>query len=211
MLSGSGRSPLAAQRKVGDVDALLAENRSDAPDDAGHVKVAANDQGPLKRRFNIDAVESQQPRLLPMNDGSARAAVALRRVQHQRKNRCRAAAMALFLLLMHANAALSGNRRRVNAVHILRSLQQPGDGRITHQFGLGLSERAAVNDVNRVNAGITRALSRLRKKRSQPPGEVDKWSELHILLAAQRRHIHSILHDTRLEILANLMRNLDAN
>src|ERR1039458_542985 len=119
--------------------------------------------------------------------------------------------MALFLFLVHTNAALRRDRRRVDPIHVLRPLQQAGDGCVTYQLGFGLRKRAAVDNVDRVNAGFAAALARLRKKRSQPPGEVNVGSELNVLLAAQRRNVDGVLHDALLEVLAHLMRDLDAN
>ena len=58
----------------------------------------------------------------------------------------RAAAVALFFFLVHANAALLRHGRRVDAVHILRALQQSGNRRVAHQLGLGLGQRAAVDE-----------------------------------------------------------------
>jgi hypothetical protein len=115
--------------------------------------------------------------------------------------------MALLLLLVHADAALLGHRRRVDAVHILRALQQPGDGRVAHQFGLGLGQRAAVDQID----GLDAALARLRQERAQPPGQIDVRRQHNILLVAQRGQIHRILHHAELEILAHLPRNLDAH
>ncbi len=104
--TGFAPAPLAAQREVGDVHALLAQDGSDLPDHARHIEVAADQQIAFERRLNIDAVELQQPRLLAVNHGCAGAAFALRCVQLDGQHGGRAAAMALLLLLVHANAAL---------------------------------------------------------------------------------------------------------
>ena len=71
----------AAEGEVGDVDALLAENRSDLADNSGNVEVAAHEEISLKRRFDIDAVELKQTRLLAVNHGGGVMAVAGCRVQ----------------------------------------------------------------------------------------------------------------------------------
>ena len=75
-------------------------------DDARHVEVAADQQVAFERRFDVDAVELQQARLLAVNHGGAGVAFALRRVQLDGEHGGRAAAMALLLLLVHADAAL---------------------------------------------------------------------------------------------------------
>src|ERR1035438_10520932 len=56
----------------------------------------------------------------------------------------RPAAVTLRLLLVYANAALLGHCRRIDAVHILRSLQKSFDGRVAHQFSFGIGQSAAV-------------------------------------------------------------------
>jgi hypothetical protein len=73
-LTGFGAGAFAAQREVGDVDALLAEDGADAADDAGHVEVAADQQVAFERGLDVDAVELEQARLLAVNDGGAGAA-----------------------------------------------------------------------------------------------------------------------------------------
>ena len=60
---------VAAEREVGDVDAVFAKNRSDLSDHAGHVHVAADNQGAFEWGFHVDAVEFQQARLLAVDDG----------------------------------------------------------------------------------------------------------------------------------------------
>ena len=55
--------PPASQREVGDVDVVLAQHRSDASDHSGHIEIAQVDHVALKRRFDVNAVDLQQPRL----------------------------------------------------------------------------------------------------------------------------------------------------
>ena len=81
-LSGAGsstmttpiaRSPLAAEREVGDVDAVAPEDGADVADDAGLVVVADDDHRALERRLDADAVQhapaagrcARRPRLRP--------------------------------------------------------------------------------------------------------------------------------------------------
>lgn len=61
-----GSAALAAQGKVGDVDAVLAEDGTDLADDAGHVEVAADEEIALKRSLDVDTIKLQQARLLAM-------------------------------------------------------------------------------------------------------------------------------------------------
>jgi len=50
--------PLAAQREVGDIDAVLTQNRPDTPDHARHIQVAADQQIAFERRLDVDASNS---------------------------------------------------------------------------------------------------------------------------------------------------------
>ena len=70
-LDGLGAGAFAAEGEVGDVDAVLAEDGSDFADDARNVEVAADQQIAFERRFDVDAVELKQARLLAVNDGGA--------------------------------------------------------------------------------------------------------------------------------------------
>ena len=72
------RRAFAAEGEVGDVDALLAEDGADLADDAGDVEVAADEQIAFERRFDVDAVELEQARLLAVNHGGGGVAVARR-------------------------------------------------------------------------------------------------------------------------------------
>ena len=47
-----------------------------------------------------------------------------------------------------------GDGGGVDAVHILRTLQQAGDGRVADQFGFGVGERAAVDEIDGLDAGL---------------------------------------------------------
>ena len=58
------------------------------------------------------------------------------------------------LLLVDADAALLRDGGGVDAVHILRALQQAGDGGVADQVGFGLGERAAVDEINGLDAAL---------------------------------------------------------
>ena len=104
------------------------------------------------------------------------------------------------LLLVDANAALLRDGGGVDAVHILRALQQAGDGGVAHQIGFGFGERAAVDEID----GLDAAFAGLRKERAETAGQVDVGRELHVLLVAERRQVDGILHHAELEIFAHL-------
>ncbi len=133
--------------------------------------------------------------------------VPLRGVQLDRQQRGRAAAMAFALVLMHADAALLGHRRGVDAVHIFGALQQAFDRSVADEVGFGVDECAAIDEVN----GLDAALACLRQERSEPSGEIDVRRQLHVLFVAKRGEIHRVLHNAELQILTHLHRDLDAD
>ena len=69
-----GRAP---KGEVGDVNLLLAKNRSNAPDDAGDVVVADGDEGSVERSLDIDAVVGEQARRGAMQDRCRSAGVSI--------------------------------------------------------------------------------------------------------------------------------------
>ena len=66
-----------AQRKVGDVDAVLPQHRSHVADHARHVAVLHEDQEAGKRHFAVDAVHLRQPRLVQQDRAFHRGQPAL--------------------------------------------------------------------------------------------------------------------------------------
>ena len=139
------RADGAAEREVRDVQRMLAQDGPDAADDPGNVVVAENQQGPLQRCFDIDAVVGEQARRVAVQHGCRCAGVAVRRVQHQLQRASRAAAGRLLLLLLDANSALLGQGRGVNAVGVGALLgvalgvgEDAAEGGVADEFGLAL-------------------------------------------------------------------------
>ena len=62
--------------------------------------------------------------------------------------------MGLGLLFMHANAAFLGYGGCVDAVDVFRALQQAFNGRVAHQFGLGIGKAATVGEMDGFNATL---------------------------------------------------------
>ena len=115
--------------------------------------------------------------------------------------------MGFSLLLADADAALLGDGVGVDAIHIFRALQQARDGRIAHQICFCFSERAAVDQID----GLDAAFAGLRKKRTETASHVDERRELFVLLVSERRQVDRILHHTELEIVAHLGGDLNAD
>ena len=126
-------------------------------DHAGHVEVAADQQIAFERRFDVDAVELQQARLLAVNHGGAGVAGSRRPCAARWSARWprRRDALSCFSSCMRMPRSC-GDRRGVDAVHILRALQQAGDGGVAHQLGFGLGQRAAVDQINGLDAAFCR-------------------------------------------------------
>ena len=103
---GLGAGALAAQREVGDVDALLAEDGADFADDAGDVEIAADEQVAFQRGLDVDGIELEQARLLAVNHCCAGAAGARGRVQFNGEHAGGSAAMGVGLFLVNADSAL---------------------------------------------------------------------------------------------------------
>ena len=122
------------------------------------------------------------------------------RVQLDGEHGGRAAAMALLLFFVDADAALLRDGGGVDAVHIFRALQQAFDGGVADEIGFGVGECAAVGEID----GLDAAFAGLREKRAEAAGEVDVGRELDVLLVAERRQVDGILHDAELEIFADL-------
>src|SRR5438309_1365329 len=137
-MHGLNSGPVPAQGEVGDVDAVLAENGSDAADDAGHVDIAAHQQGALERRLHVDAVELEQPWLLSMDHSGGGMTAAGGRMEFDSEQRSGPAAEAVLLVLVDTDAALLSDGGGVDAVDVLRPGEQPGDGRVAHEVGLGI-------------------------------------------------------------------------
>ncbi len=110
-------------------------------------------------------------------------------------------------VFVHADAALLGDGGGVDAVHVFRALQQAFDGGVADEVGFGFGERAAIDEVN----GLDAALAGLREERAETPGEIDEGRELHVLLVAERGKVDGVLHDAELEILAHLHGDLNAD
>ena len=115
--------------------------------------------------------------------------------------------MALALVFVDADAALLRNGRSVDAVHIFRALQQSFDGRVANEVGLGVDERAAIDEMN----GLDAAFAGLGEKGAETSCEIDVGRKLHVLFVAERGQIDGVLHDAELEIFAHLHRDLNAD
>ncbi len=136
---------------------------ADFADDAGDVEVAADEQISFERRFDVDAVELEQAGLLAVNDGGDGVALPDARMQLDGEHGGCAAAMALLLFFVDADAALLRDGGGVDAVHIFRALQQTFNRGVADQVGFGLGERAAVGEVD----GSRCRLCRLARGRSR--------------------------------------------
>ena len=120
-----GAGAIAAEGEVGDVDAVLAEDGADAADDAGHIEVAADQEGAVERGFDIDAVELEQAGLLAVNHGGRRWLVPSAVCNLMASAVAGAAAIVLLLVFVNANAALFGYRGGVDAVDVFGALKMP--------------------------------------------------------------------------------------
>ncbi len=81
----------AAQREVRDVDLVVAQDRADAADHAGHILVAHAEQHTGQRRFNVDAVKGDQARRVAVQNRCAGRGVAAAEVQRHLQHIARAA------------------------------------------------------------------------------------------------------------------------
>ena len=71
---------VSPQREARDIDAAVAEDRPDAPDHAGNVLVADEEDGAAQRRFNIhvvDAKDAQRPAHADHAEDGIRSGVGL--------------------------------------------------------------------------------------------------------------------------------------
>ena len=159
--------------EVGDVQPVLAQDRSDASDHARNVLVADRDQRSMQRSLDVDAIVAQQPRRVAMQHRCGRARVAARsagRVQRQLQHRARAARDELLLVLLDANAAILRDRRRVDAVDRIAVRVGVGeDARnrgVADQLGLALRDAAVVGEMNALE--MRRARRRMAEEVSQP-------------------------------------------
>ncbi len=110
------RRSCAAQREVGDVDGVLAEDGADAADDAGDVVVADGDEGAVKRGFDVDAVVAEEAGRGAVEDGGGGAGVAVGGVEDELEHGACAAGGELLLVFLDADAALGCDGGGVDAV-----------------------------------------------------------------------------------------------
>ena len=82
------------------------------------------------------------------------------------ENGGRSAAMALALVFVHSDPALLGDGCGVDAVHVFRALQQPFDGGVADEVGLGVDKRSAVDEMD----GVDPAFARLSEERAETTG-----------------------------------------
>ena len=69
-LQGLAVGSTPAEREIGDINLVRAEDRTDLPDHARHIAIAQVDQVALQWRFYIDAVDVEQARR-PFMENSA--------------------------------------------------------------------------------------------------------------------------------------------
>jgi len=80
---GAGWIRCAAEGKVGDVEAVFAEDGADAADDSGDVVVADGDEGAIEGGLDVDAVVAQEAWRCAVEDGGLSACVAVGGVQDE--------------------------------------------------------------------------------------------------------------------------------
>ena len=71
-----GAGVAAAEREVGDVHAVAAENRAHFADDARLIVVRDNQHRPAKRRLDVDAADRDEPGTVRLEDGPFDPALA---------------------------------------------------------------------------------------------------------------------------------------
>uniref|UniRef100_E6PWW3 Uncharacterized protein n=1 Tax=mine drainage metagenome TaxID=410659 RepID=E6PWW3_9ZZZZ len=109
----------SSQSEVGDVDALLPENRTDVADDAGDVEVAADEEGSFEGGFDVNGVEREQARLFAVEDGARGLAGAGAVMNGDGEHVGGASARGGFLFLVEPDAALLGDGVSIDAIDIV--------------------------------------------------------------------------------------------
>src|SRR6266851_1028139 len=201
------RTDGAAQGEVGDVDRMVAEDGSNAADDARNVVVADGDQGPGERSLDVDAIVSQQARRASMEDGGRGAGVALGGVEDDLQDRARASRGELLLVFLDADAALLRDGGGVDSIDRLRVGEDAGDGGVADEVGLAGGDATRVGDLDVFQI----AGGGVREEVAEALGHLDIGGDLDVLLMREAGEVDGVLDDAELEVVANLHGELDAD
>src|ERR1039458_9787479 len=201
------RSGRPAQREVRNIQGVLAQNGSDAPNYAGHVVVANRHQRALQRRLDVDAVVGEQAGRGTAQTRSKPGCIAARGMQRDLQCASRAARGELLLVLLNANAAFLRDGCRVNPIDHFRVRKYATDRCVANQLGLALGEPARVGDLN----GFQIPRYRMRQEQPQTFRHVDVRRDLLVLFVRERRQVDRVLHHAELQVVAHLHRQLNAD
>ena len=174
--------------EAADVDAIVAEQRADAADEAGCVLVDDVEHVPLEFGLDADAEDFDQPRRAGPEQRPGHRTVSLRGRDGNAQQRM-IDALAIMAHLAHVEPALFRQERRVDHVHRVRiAPHQPRQHRTGYRLARKLRRRALALDADLGEI----AVRELAHERAQAFGQLHIGPQLGRFLGAEARHVERV-------------------
>src|SRR6266404_5911221 len=181
----------AAEGEVGDVDLVLAEQRADAPNDAGNILIAYKEQKTFERRFDVNVVHAENTQhIVESNHAKNGRGFPVGAQGDAERIRVRGAAPAAYLYDL--DPARFRKISRVNQVDgISQDLAEDAfQHGIFHQVSIQVREAAVIADGNFGNVFV----GELRDERAQLLSQLQVRLELLELLWRNGWHVNGVAH-----------------
>src|SRR5438552_10142503 len=199
---GNARLLVAAEREACDIDSALAQNRSHAADDAGHVLIADEENGAAQGRLDVHVVDAQDAER-PLQAHHAEHRIRARFGPQGDAERIRERGAARAPHLDNLQAPRLRERPGVDEVHFLVEdlVQNPFQHGVFDQVSVQFRQPPVVADAHFLPA----LAGNLRDERAEFFAQLEVGRKFLELLGRNRGHIDGVRRNAEQQVVADLL------